>query len=330
MAPVVLALRRRGVSHLICYTNQHQTALMSDVFFEVLDYQPDWRLDGVFEPGRCLDSLVGVFRAGNVTDVVVQGDTTSSLVGALAGMYVGARITHLEAGLRSFDPEMLEERHRRAVDHIAHELLTYTDAQSSQLRVECVRGHITRVGNPMVDVTHQLTPGVDARTREWTDDFMYVTLHRKEFTDHPQRMAGVFKVISDAATLMKLDVVYPVHPRTWDCVQRAKIEWPFQRVRPPLGLVESLARVRAASLVVTDSGGIQEEAAIYGTPCVTVRENTERPETVEAGLNVVTGFDPTRIVDAILEARARPKAPNALYGVPGVGRRVVDVLLKHG
>lgn len=332
MAPVVRALRERGVPHVVCYTNQHALAEMSDVFFAAFDYQPDWRLDGGFTPGRCLDALTSLFRERSVTSVVVQGDTTSTLVGALAGLYAGSRIVHLEAGLRSFDEEMLEERHRRAVDHFAHELLTYTEKQSMQLQFESARGRVTRVGNPMVDVTKLLEARIDERMAAWPDDafkFLYVTMHRKEFTDQPGRMVDVFSAIASAAAMLKVGIVYPVHPRTKDVAKRHGIAWPFPPCEP-VDVIESLARIRYAAAVVTDSGGIQEEAAIYGTPCVTVRENTERWETVDAGLNVVTGFDTMKIVDAILNAKRTFKATEPLYGAIGVGQRVVDVLLNQG
>lgn len=332
MAPVVRRLRQRNVRHLVCYTNQHVLTEMSDVFFDALAYQPDWRLEPPFTPGHCLSSLTGLFVAHGVTTVIVQGDTTSTLMGALAGMYAGCRIVHLEAGLRSFDEQMLEERHRRAVDHVAHELLTYTDRQSLQLEMESARGRITRVGNPMVDVTEMLRAQVDEELTAWPDDafkFLYVTMHRKEFTDQPGRMADVFAAIASAAAMLKVGIVCPVHPRTKDVATRHGIAWPFQPCAP-LNVVQSLARVRFAYAVVTDSGGIQEEAAIYGTPCITVRENTERPETVDAGQNVVTGFSPARIVDAILSASRSRTPASRLYGTEGVGDRVVDVLLNQG
>lgn len=176
----------------------------------------------------------------------------------------------------------------------------------------------------MVDVVRYLGPKIDAF--RWPTPFLYVTMHRKEFTDRPERMRGVFDAIAVAASKEGVEIVYPVHPRTRDCYQRAGFEWPFA-VCAPLGVAESLARIQRARVVVTDSGGIQEEAAILQTPCVTVRENTERDETVLARVNVVTGFDTDRIRAAIREACWSTAPLTQLYGGTGVGDRVVDALM---
>jgi len=334
MSPIVHALHARHVPHVVCYTNQHALAEMSDVFFKALKYAPAWRLTGQFTPGRALDELAWVFKQLGVTTVVCLGDTTTTMMAALAGTYAGIRIVHVEAGLRSFDPHMLEERHRRAVDHIAHDLLAYTPMQEAQLRGEQVRGAITVVGNPMVDVIEQLRPEMGQFS--WPTPFMYVTMHRKEFTDHPGRMEQVFKAIATAAANMDgtawrkepLEVVYPAHPRTKDCFARSGGTWPFEPCAP-IGVVESLARIQQAAVVVTDSGGVQEEAAILGTPCVTVRENTERWETLADGANVVSGFEPDRVIAAIRSALGQ-KGWTSPYGDVGVGQRIVDVLVADG
>jgi UDP-N-acetylglucosamine 2-epimerase len=327
MAPVVHALRRRQVPHVVLHTEQHAQAEMADAFFTALEYAPDARL-GRFDAGSTLDRLTTQLRALKATLVLCQGDTTTTMLAALAGMYAGCRIGHLEAGLRSNDRDMLEERHRRAVDHVAHELLTYTDAQAAQLVSEKARGRITVVGNPMVDVLDMLRPRILAATADCPRyPYLYVTLHRKELTDSAARMRMVFDAIADVARALGVGIEFPVHPRTVDCARRAGVTVPFTP-RRPVGLVESLALIQRATVVVTDSGGIQEEAALLGTPCVTVRENTERPETVLTGRNAVTGFSRGAILVAIQlgAGLVRQVTPDPLYGPPGVGDRVVDVV----
>jgi UDP-N-acetylglucosamine 2-epimerase (non-hydrolysing) len=324
MAPVVHALERRRVPYTTFYTNQHSRDEMSGVFFRTLGFKPHVWFEEEFRRGRVLDALVYQFQSIRVSTVVCQGDTTTTMLAALAGVHAGCRVVHLEAGLRSFDDEMLEERHRRAVDHIADELLTYTSGQSLQLQQECVRGQITWVGNPLVDVVEYFRE--DMNSFMWTEPFLYVTMHRKEFTDRPERMESTFLAILTCAKELGLRVVYPAHPRTIDCAERAGLTWPFQP-QEPVGILESLARIRSATVVITDSGGVQEEAALLGTPCVTVRENTERPETVESGVNVIVGFDPTRLWEEVRRAASTPKHCQQLYGPPGVGDRIANVLM---
>lgn len=335
MAPVVHALRARAIPHEVIYANQHVRPEMCDVFFETLGYRPDWRLPlggpwPLFTPGRALHLLtqrLQQLRDAGCHALICQGDTSTTCSAALAAVHAGLRVVHLEAGLRSRDMRMLEERHRRAVDHMADELLTYTPEQGAVLSAEQVPGRITQVGNPMVDVITGLWPII--REWTWSRSFVYVTMHRKEFTDDPARMRAVFEAIARAAAAKRLEVVCPVHPRTLDCLARAGVTLPFAPMAP-LDVVESLARIHHAVVVVTDSGGVQEEAALLGTRCVTVRENTERPETVEVGANRLAGFDPEMIELFIAIAADTGRVDvGELYGRPGVGDRVVDVLVKE-
>lgn len=329
--PIVQALRRRGIAHTVLFTGQHKDPLMHEPFFDAMGYRPDHTL-AEYAFGRAVDWARDKIVEKSIDTVLVNGDTAAALVGAIAGMYSDRRVVHVEAGLRSFDPEMYEERNRIMVDAVAHDLLCYTDREARYLAQQReLRGRVAVVGNPTIDVVHDFAEEIDAR--RIVRRFAFVTLHRKELTDRPERMAAVAAALAKLAH--EIDVVFPVHPRTRDAMSRIGIdERSFGRVEltAPIGPFESLAHIKHAAVVVTDSGCVQEECAILETPCVTVRENTERRITLELGINRLSGFETDTIVAAVREQMAFPGPFPTIYGHPGVGERIVDLLLlqSHG
>jgi UDP-N-acetylglucosamine 2-epimerase (non-hydrolysing) len=218
------------------------------------------------------------------------------------------------------------------VDSLSTLLFAYTDYERSALsRSPDVRGTVFVEGNTSVDVLDALSSRID-HAAVCEAPYLFVTMHRKEFTDSPGRMASVFEELARIAA-STCPVVFPVHPRTADAMRRHGISrrtlGPV-RVLDPVGAIESLALQKSASAVLTDSGCVQEEAYLLNVPCITIRDNTERHLTVLNGANVVTGFIPQRIRDAVNRALAEPTGPwPEIYGAPGVGNRIVHRLLEH-
>ena len=301
---------------------------MDGALFAELGYAPDLRLEGGYELGRAIDWVCKSIRELALSLVLVNGDTAAALVGTLAAVYSDVKLVHVEAGLRSYHADMIEERNRIMVDAAAHYLFTYTERESTYLhqRPE-LRGKIVTVGNTTVDVIHHLEPRL---YRPLPGRYAYVTLHRKELTDRPDRLAEVFESLAKIARSFDA-VVFPMHPRTRDVMARHAIPASILdgvTVIEPIGTLASLAHIKHAAVVLTDSGCVQEEACILGVPCVTVRDNTERVATLEIGANVLCGLRRERIVDAAMQQAARARDWPNIYGAPGAGERIVDLLAR--
>jgi len=324
---IIKALRRAGIEFHVLHTGQHSRHDMNRAFFDELGYQPDFQLEGDHEIGRAIDWLQERIRALGLNLILVNGDTAAALAGAIAAVYSDVGLAHVEAGLRSFDTEMYEERNRIMVDAAAHYLFTYTAWEKERLEgMDDLRGRIFNVGNTTVDLIADFDERLAGTGRP---DYAFVTLHRKEFTDHPRIMLEVFGALAEVAERIP-EVLFPMHPRTRDAMLRhgiptgvlGKVE-----VLEPVGCLEALTLEKHAKVILTDSGCIQEEACIFSVPCITIRENTERQGTVAIDANILTGFDRGAILDAVTkQLAAGDTAYPPIYGSPGVGERIVNIL----
>lgn len=344
LAPVLKALRRSSLRFFVVYTGQHYLPrLASEIFEDVCLPQPQWnhfrctwRLHGQ-QTGMMLCHLEEVLLKTRPGWVLVQGDVNSTLAGALAAKKLGIRVAHLEAGLRSLDPRMPEEHNRIIVDHISDLLFAPTPSAARQLRHESVRGTVHIVGNTIVDSvlanrqrTHKskivsrlgLKPG---------QPFLLFTLHRQENLEHAESIALLVKILRCVLQEFEMPIVFPVHPGT-KCRLEASRELHGLRqlsrlnMIPPLRYLDFLRLLDTCRLVLTDSGGVQEEACILKVPCVTLRENTERPETLEVGSNRLAGLDPERVVRAMRKMLQRPRCWANPFGDGRAGARVVRIL----
>ena len=330
---IVKALKDRGHQAVVVHTNQHYDYDMNKVFFEQLGYSPTYLLSGKYKIGKAIDWVMDLIRKENPDFLIVNGDTAASLVGSIAGMYTDTRVCHVEAGLRSFDLFMYEERNRMMDDIIANYLFTYAQYQADFLKtVIGLRGKIYNVGNTTVDVINDFK---DKIKKPKENGYFYMTMHRKEFTDYKERIISVFNAVNRATMAFKKQCIFPIHPRTLGVANEFGIDFkkifnPLVKVIDPVPVFTSLSYEKYADLIITDSGCIQEEACIFRTPCVTVRENTERPETIEAGCNIITGFKEKNIykaIDTMLHKEmSNYKIP---YGKYGVGKRIVRILEKQ-
>lgn len=339
-APVIAALAARGVAQRIVHTGQHYDPQLSDVFFRDLGIPtPDVSL-GVgsgsqgHQTAAILSALEDAFVAERPDWVVVYGDVNSTLAGALVCAKSLIPLAHVEAGLRSFDPTMPEEVNRRVTDVLSDLLFVTSPEGLDNLAREGVprdRAHL--VGNPMIDtlLAHldRFDPG-PVRTRLGIPErYAVATVHRPANVDTPEAAARLVAALRELAA--RVPVVLPLHPRGRATLGAAGLgAVPGLRVVDPLGYLDFLSLVRGAALVVTDSGGIQEETTVLRVPCLTLRPNTERPITISHGTNrLVAPEDLGRMVDAALAGDITAPAEGPPLWDGHAGGRIADILVER-
>ena len=338
-----LAPHSESVEHLLVHTGQHYDERMSGVFFDDLGLpRPEVDLgvgagSHAEQTGRVMIALEPIVREFAPDLVIVVGDVNSTLAAALTAKKLGVAVAHVEAGLRSGDRTMPEEINRLATDAIADLLFTTDAIADANLRREGVPPErIRRVGNTMVDTLLRHLPraralGQPARFGLAPRGYALVTLHRPANVDRREPQAALLDAFAEIAR--RLPVVFPVHPRTAERLRSFGLEDALQRpgvlALAPLGYLEFLGLVADAALVLTDSGGLQEETTALGVPCLTLRDSTERPITCSVGTNVLVGSDPVRVVAearrALEEGRGAAAVPELWDG--RAGERIVATLL---
>jgi UDP-GlcNAc3NAcA epimerase len=328
-APLSVALREHGIDEIVLHTGQHYDPELSQVFFDELGLpEPRYRLD--LHTADIAPMRAGVRKAVGIEGpdvVLVFGDTNSTLSGALAANDTGVRQAHVEAGLRSGDLAMPEERNRIEVDRLAAILFAPDEHAAETLAAEGVPGRREVVGDVMLDATLQLAP-LAARRSHVLDAldlepraYVVTTVHR-EANAVPERLGRILE------GLRRLDeqVVFPVHPRTRKVLDGASLEAPPNvRLLRPLGYLDFTALASQARVIATDSGGLQKEAYWHGVPCVTLRDTTEWTETVAVKANVLLDNDPDAIAAAVASARMPDERPQ-LYGDGHASERIAEVL----
>jgi UDP-GlcNAc3NAcA epimerase len=336
LAPLARALSRR-VRHVLVHTGQHYDRDMSDSFFEQLGLPAPDRHLGIGSDthgrmtGRMLEAIEAVLLEVRPALVVVLGDTNSTLAGALAAAKLDIPVAHVEAGLRSFDRRMPEEVNRRLTDHASTLLFAPTRAAVENLRQEGIRGGVHRTGDVMRDAVVQNLDRAQAQPRVFASlvprGYYLATVHRQENADDPARL----EAIVSALEALPHPTLFAVHPRTARRLE-ALDRRPAGHVitAPPQPYLEMLRLVSEARAVLTDSGGLQKEAYLLGTPCVTLRAGTEWVESLEGGANRLTGADPRRIRAAVAAIeRRRPKwNPGRLYGDGHAAERIADLVAR--
>ena len=315
--PVVRATAALGVEQRLVNTGQHYDAAMSDVFFSELGIpEPDVYLgvgSGTHaeQTAALMLALERTFREQWPSLVVVYGDVNSTLAAALVAAKLQLPVAHVEAGLRSFDDSMPEEINRRVTDLLSDLLfVTCPEGLDNLAREGVDPGRVRFVGNPMIDTLLANIDRLDvaAARREHGLDGPYAvaTLHRPANVDAPEAAARIVRMLADLVEIIPL--VLPLHPRSWPSLTAAGLEsGPRLRLIEPLAYVPFLSLVRGATLVVTDSGGIQEETTMLGVPCLTVRPNTERPVTISHGTNRLV--EPDEVGSGAAAIVADPPAP---------------------
>jgi UDP-N-acetylglucosamine 2-epimerase len=325
-APLSLALRAAGLEEIVVHTGQHYDRTLSGIFFEELGLAPPAHCLDVrsADPGRLQPPLEQVIRRARPNLVLVCGDTNSTVAGARAAAAGRVPIGHVEAGLRSGDGGMPEERNRIEVDRLSAVLFCPDERSVRNLEREGVSGRVVVTGDVMADAARLFLP--IARERIGIDrqpgSYLVATLHREANVVGPR-----LRRIVEGLNRLRDPVVFPAHPRTRSAIAEARIGLePHIELVEPLGYLELAALASQARVILTDSGGLQKEAYWYGVPCVTMRPSTEWVDTVALGANTLVDDDPEAIVEAVAGARMPAERP-VLYGDGHASERVAAALL---
>jgi UDP-N-acetylglucosamine 2-epimerase (non-hydrolysing) len=342
LAPVIHELKKRGQDFLIVHTGQHFSENMDLIFWKNLNLpEANYHL-AVREPtharqtAEMLKKLDEIFEKEKPNWVVVHGDTNSTVSGALAAVkHPGIRIAHVEAGLRSFDRTMPEEINRIIVDHISHLLFAPTANAVQLLTKEGIPADkIVLTGNTIEDILNRQIQTAEKSSQILTtlsvqkDHYILLTVHRQENTDSNPRLKEILDTVFTCAKEKQLKIVFPIHPRTKKNLDAMDYKMPSHViVTEPLGYDDFLVLEKNACALVTDSGGLQEEGCILHIPCITLRENTERPETIEIGANILAGVKADGIRQAFAQALQSKRSWLSPYGGGSAAMKIVDRLL---
>ncbi len=331
----------RDLSEILVHTGQHYDQEMSEVFFDRLDIpNPDYNLgvgsaSHAAQTGRILEEIERVLLDRQPDVVLVYGDTNSTIAGALAAAKLDIPVAHVEAGLRSFNRKMPEEINRVLTDHASRLLFVPTQSAIDNLENEGLREEFIHwVGDVMYDAALYYAPKAEETSTILADldlgseEYILATIHRAENTDSTDRLVTIFQGLMASAE--HRPIVLPLHPRTREALRENDLLGEVQerlRLIEPVGYLDMIALEKNASVVVTDSGGVQKEAFFHDVPCLTVRDETEWIELVESGWNELVGPDnadllPSKIEDAV----GRQGEPGEFYGMGDAAEKIVDVI----
>jgi UDP-N-acetylglucosamine 2-epimerase (non-hydrolysing) len=338
LSPIIRECEKNGLDYFLIHTGQHYSYEMDRIFFEELKLPlPAHPLDvgsgsHGHQTGKMLAGIEDILVKEKPGIVYVQGDTNTVLAGALAAAKLQIKIGHVEAGLRSFDRSMPEEINRVVADHISDLLFAPTEASKELLLKEGIpESKVFVTGNTIVDAVNEnleIAKGSGILKKLGLDpkSYMLSTIHRQENTDDKHRLSEIFKGLGMVSKESGMPVILPVHPRTRKMLTAFDIVIPEGiRLIDPVGFMDFLQAESGARLVLTDSGGVQEECCILGTPCVTIRENTERPETVEVGANILAGFSHKGIIDASNKMLISNTKWSNPFGNGQTGKRIIEI-----
>jgi UDP-N-acetylglucosamine 2-epimerase (non-hydrolysing) len=348
MAPVIRECKKRGIAHFIIHSNQHYSQEMDSVFFKELELPaPDYNLgvgSGLHsnQTGNILIKMEPILLQEKPDVVLVQGDTNTVLAGALAASKLDIKVGHIEAGLRSYDRTMPEETNRILTDHMSEYLFAVGPNQHAILAKEGLDGDkIFTVGNTVSDSLFQHLE-ISASTSNILDDlgveskkFFLVTAHRASNVDISANLLELLGLFDKLHEKYSQTIVWPIHPRTQAKLKEFSIDLPsYLQLIPPIGYLDFIQLQKHAQLILTDSGGIQEEACLLGVPCITLRENTERPESIEVGANVLVGRDANKALaaaDKWLSAEASGESFNWAnpFGDGHVAELILDIITNN-
>ena len=349
MSPIIRECEKEGMDYFILHAGQHYSYNMDRVFFEQLEL-PDakYNLDvgsgsHAEETAKALIGVEKILIKEKPDVVLVEGDTNTVLAGALAACKLGIKVGHVEAGLRSYDRNMPEEINRVLTDHCSDYLFAPTEKSRDILLGEGIaKEKIFVTGNTIVDAVYQNLSISEERVNPLNDlkltpkEYFLVTAHRQENVDEKETLESILNGLELVHNEFSLPIIYPIHPRTSKRLKEFGLKVNGVDFINPLGYLEFLQLEANAKLVLTDSGGIQEEACILGVPCVTLRDNTERPETVEVGSNILAGTNRESILKGVRKMSNRQTLKkfdqNASlngknpFGDGTAGKRVIKIL----
>ena len=338
-SPIIRECEQLRLDYFILHTGQHYSYNMDKVFFEQLGLpEAAYNLDvgsgsHAEQTGKILVGVERVLQKEEPDVVLVEGDTNTVLGGALASVKLGVKVGHVEAGLRSYDRRMPEEINRVVADHCADFLFAPTVESKQTLLGEGIpEEKIFVTGNTIVDAVAQnleiskekadVLTALDLEKKR----YFVATAHRQENVDDEERFRGIVEGLKRVCRESGVQLVYPLHPRARKNMRTFGLEADGIRLVDPLDYLGFLQLESNAELVFTDSGGVQEETCILGVPCVTLRDNTERPETLEVGSNVLAGTNPEKIVEKARFMLGKRNGWQNPFGDGKAGKHIIDLL----
>ena len=343
MSPVIRECEKQGLAYFILHTGQHYSYNLDKIFFEDLELPAaKYNLEvgsgsHAEETGKMLIGIEKVLQEKKTEVVLVEGDTNTVLAGALAAVKSHIKVGHVEAGLRSYDRTMPEEINRVLADHVSDYLFAPTEkAKENLLREGIDKSKIFVTGNTIVDAVYQnleiakrkvdILKKLNLNSKE----YFLVTAHRQENVDVKERLKGILDGLKLVYNDFNLPIIYPIHPRTMKRIKEFGLEVPTGvELIEPLGFLEFLQLEANAKLVLTDSGGVQEETCILKVPCVTLRDNTERPETLEVGSNVLAGINQNKILEGVKIMLDRKRNWKNPFGGGEAGNIIIKILVTN-
>jgi UDP-N-acetylglucosamine 2-epimerase (non-hydrolysing) len=341
-SPVIRELERLGLDYHVLHTNQHYSYNMDRVFFEQLglpDAFDNLNVGSGYHGEQTGKMLMGVEKVlmRDAPDVVlVEGDTNTVVAGALAASKLGIKVGHVEAGLRSYDRSMPEEINRVLADHCSDYLFAPTWLSAGILEGEGIpESQIFVVGNTVVDAVNQNLELAKTKAKMPPEihvkrgGYLVATAHRQENVDDKVRFNGILVGLRKVQKEFGLPLIYPIHPRARKRLEEFGLSHSGLTLVEPLDYLAFLKLLSEAQLVLTDSGGLQEETCIMKVPCVTLRDNTERPETLDVGSNKLAGTDPKRIVETAREMISTLRDWENPFGDGNSAVRIVEVLRQN-
>lgn len=337
MSPIIRECVKKDLDYFVLHTGQHYSYEMDRVFFEELELpQPKYNLDvgsgsHAEQTGKIMIGVEDILINENPNVVLVQGDTNTVMGGALAASKLHIKVGHVEAGLRSFDRNMPEEINRVVADHISDYLFAPTETAENNLLEEGLsRDKIFVTGNTIVDSIYQNRKISERKVNVLkslglkSKGYFLVTAHRAENVDNSERLGEILKSLAIIGDEFSMPVLFPAHPRTRKMILEFGFKLDGVIVIDPIGFLEFLQLEANARLALTDSGGVQEEACILGVPCVTIRDNTERPETIEVGSNILVGAKSDCIIEGVRSMLDRGNGWKNPFGDGQAGRWIVN------
>ena len=339
MAPVIRALENSDTEYFVLHTGQHYSYNLDGVFFEQLALDlPSYNLEvgsgsHAVQTAAILKGVEEILLRRKPDSVLVQGDTNSVLGGALAAAKLHIKVGHVEAGLRSYDKTMPEEINRVLTDHCSDYLFAPTEQAGTILKSEGIPENTVFVtGNTIVDALYQ---NIEIARRKSTilstldiqpSRYFLATAHRQENVDNRERLTSILNGLRSVADFYHQPVVYPVHPHALTRIKEFGLDTAGVVLIDPVDYFDFLILQNYSRLVLTDSGGVQEETCILGVPCVTLRDNTERPETVEVGANMLAGTDSENILECVRLSFERGGRWRNPFGDGTAAEKIVDII----
>jgi UDP-N-acetylglucosamine 2-epimerase (non-hydrolysing) len=309
LSPIIRYCQNNKLNYFIIHTNQHYSDNMDKLFFYELELpNPKYNLcigsaTPAVQIGKILENIEPILIKEKPDIVLVQGDTNSVLAGALAASKLNIKVGHVEAGLRSFDRTMPEETNRVITDHISNYLFCPTKESVKYLKQEGITKNVFLVGNTISEALSQNyvialeKSKILKKLNIEKERYLLLTFHRQENVDNRFKLNNVINGIFSITKFLNMPCIWPIHPRSQKMLAEFKIEIPSSiKTIDPVGYLDFLILENNANLILTDSGGIQEEVCILKKKCITLRENTERPETVKMGCNILAGTDSNKIL----------------------------------